>query len=62
MATDALDWVWEEEAEEAESARTVWEWGRSVLDSGPSADSLGESERELQPPSTRILNRQRTTG
>src|SRR6185312_9479148 len=61
-ATDTPDWAWEEEAEEAESARTVWESGRSVLDLGPSAGSLHADGRELQPASTRILNRQRATG
>ncbi len=31
-AARAMDWVLEQAAEEAESARTVWESGRSVPD------------------------------
>lgn len=61
-AARAMDWALEQAAEEAESARTVWESGRSVLDLGPSAGSLHADGRELQPASTRILNRQRATG
>ncbi len=47
--TDATDWAWEREAEEAESVRTAWESGRSVLDSDPSADQRRAAEQELQP-------------
>lgn len=56
-ATDAMGWVLEQEAEEAESVRTVWESGRSALDSDPSADRRRAGEQGLQPLSVWVLHR-----
>lgn len=49
-ATDMSDWVLEQEAEEAESDRTVWDSGPSVPGWDPSADWLHASERRLPRP------------
>ena len=60
IATGARGWALELEAEEAESARMVWESGPSVPDWDRSADWLRAAERLLPPASARLLNRQRT--